>query len=124
MDYIVTALSGANVRRRPSKDAEILYTLGYNLHVEIDESVTNEGAVWRHSPEHNGWIRSDLLDRYANSAEPMPVIVTDDPTDARYSLGYTAGWNARGEADAKAKRTDPITRDWDTPEENAAWRGL
>lgn len=100
-DYRVCALSGANVRRRPSKDGEVLGTIGYIMPVEVDESVTNEGAVWRHSPEHNGWIRYDLIER----ATPIEVIITNKPSDVRYSLGYTAGWNARGEADAKAKRT-------------------
>jgi hypothetical protein len=73
-NYKVIATMGAHVREKPSVKAgtKILYTIGYNLDVDIDESVTAEGAVWRHSPEHKGWIRSDLLDRYAHSAEPTP----------------------------------------------------
>jgi hypothetical protein len=73
-NYKVTALSGAHVRALPdnSDKIEILYTIGYNLNIEIDKSMTVGGYVWRHSPKHKGWIRSDLIDQYAHSAEPTP----------------------------------------------------
>ena len=109
-DYIVTSEIGARVRERPTTASDSLYTLPHEAHVEIDRTCTADGAVWCHSPAHNGWIRSDLLERYAHSATPEPVIVTDNPTDDRYSRGYTAGWNARGamlaEILAKSKRAE------------------
>jgi hypothetical protein len=114
MDDFIT-VTAAPLLAKPSHFSDTLFTLPAGSDVETDESLVSEGVLWRHCHRKGkggarGWIRSDLLERYAHSAEPEPVIVTDNPTDAQYSRGYTAGWNARGamlaEILAKSKRTE------------------
>ena len=109
-DYIVTSEIGARVRERPTTASDSLYTLPHEAHVEIDRTCTADGAVWCHTPKHGGWIRSDLLERYAHSAEPEPVIVTDKPDDAERSRIYNKAWNECvkyfAEIAEKAKRAE------------------
>jgi hypothetical protein len=94
MDDYVTR-TDTPLRAKPFNFADILFTLPAGLGVESDEALVSEGVLWRYCHRKSvgrGWIRSDLIERYVHSAEP--VIVTDKPADAEYSTGYTAGWNA------------------------------
>jgi hypothetical protein len=71
--YKVISAEGARVRSKPSiaPGVVVLYTISRDLVVDVDQSVTTvDGFVWRHSFAHNGWIRSDMLERYAHSAAP------------------------------------------------------
>lgn len=83
--YKVIAPLGAKVRERRSSEPGVLVlnTLSKNTIVDIEGTITEGGYMWCLSPKHGGWIRSDLLERIAHSAEPSQGQPPDAPAEFR-----------------------------------------
>ena len=96
MDYKVVSEFGADVREKPSSEigVKVLCTIARGFIIDVGDPIKIGNVTWYHPMKYKGWIRSDLLEKYTPDAKPDLPIQTDKPTDDRYSIGYTAGWNA------------------------------
>jgi hypothetical protein len=93
--YTVIAPNGAKVRKDPTVDSDTVATLSKGMTVEVDYTRQIGPFAWCFIPLSGGWVRSDLLERYAHSATPATPGPSTEP-NKDYSRGFTEGWNARG----------------------------